>query len=114
MSLLPSILFRPLSSVLTSPSSRSRSFWRWSDVGYRAAYPNKKPHLKHRRHYVPVTTFGVQKQTRLRCVDNSKIGREAMAEGKPPRIIHVYSDKHYGVGGHGHTYGYHVIASQAS
>merc|ERR1712117_374451 len=30
----------------------------------------------------------------LRCVDNSKIGREAMAEGRPPYIINVYSPKH--------------------
>ncbi|XP_026478821.1 39S ribosomal protein L14, mitochondrial [Ctenocephalides felis] len=33
----------------------------------------------------------VQKLTRLRVVDNSEIGKRAMAEGKPPRIIHVYS-----------------------
>jgi len=37
-------------------------------------------------------TSGVQRQTRLRVVDNSKIGREAMARGKPPKVIGVYSD----------------------
>ena len=32
----------------------------------------------------------VQKQTRLRVVDNSKLGREAMTEGKQVKCIHVY------------------------
>ncbi|KAJ8888294.1 hypothetical protein PR048_007781 [Dryococelus australis] len=31
------------------------------------------------------------KLTRLRVVDNSEIGKQAMAEGKPPRCIHVYN-----------------------
>ena len=38
----------------------------------------------------------IQKETRLRVVDNSKIGREAMSEGKPPYCIQVYSKKKYG------------------
>nr|XP_033330427.1 39S ribosomal protein L14, mitochondrial [Megalopta genalis] len=29
--------------------------------------------------------------TRLRVVDNSEIGKQAMMEGKPPRCIHVYN-----------------------
>ncbi|XP_018331604.1 39S ribosomal protein L14, mitochondrial [Agrilus planipennis] len=33
----------------------------------------------------------IQKQTRLRVVDNSELGKRAMAEGKPPRCIHVYN-----------------------
>ncbi|KAG5889555.1 hypothetical protein JTB14_018540 [Gonioctena quinquepunctata] len=33
----------------------------------------------------------IQKLTRLRVVDNSPIGKQAMAEGKPPRCIHVYN-----------------------
>jgi len=33
----------------------------------------------------------LQKMTRVRCVDNCSIGKEAMAEGKPPKIIHVYN-----------------------
>lgn len=33
----------------------------------------------------------IQKQTRLRVVDNSEIGKQAMAEGKPPKCIHVYN-----------------------
>ena len=37
---------------------------------------------------------GLQKTSKLRVVDNSKIGREAMAAGKPPKIIQVYSDYH--------------------
>ncbi|XP_006607966.1 39S ribosomal protein L14, mitochondrial [Apis dorsata] len=36
------------------------------------------------------------KLTRLRVVDNSEIGKQAMMEGKPPRCIHVYNKK--GVG----------------
>lgn len=35
----------------------------------------------------------VQLLTRLRCVDNSKIGKQAMLEGRPPKIIHVYTNK---------------------
>jgi large subunit ribosomal protein L14 len=35
----------------------------------------------------------VQLLTRLRCVDNSKIGKQAMLEGRPPKIIHIYSKK---------------------
>ncbi|XP_063230761.1 large ribosomal subunit protein uL14m [Bacillus rossius redtenbacheri] len=33
----------------------------------------------------------VIKLTRLRVVDNSEIGKQAMAEGKPPRCIHIYN-----------------------
>lgn len=33
----------------------------------------------------------IQKMTRLRVVDNSEIGKRAMAEGKPPKCIHVYN-----------------------
>ncbi|CAG9832297.1 unnamed protein product [Diabrotica balteata] len=33
----------------------------------------------------------IQKMTRLRVVDNSEIGKQAMAEGKPPKCIHVYN-----------------------
>ncbi|CAH0560017.1 unnamed protein product [Brassicogethes aeneus] len=35
--------------------------------------------------------YEIQKLTRLRVVDNSEIGKQAMAEGKPPRCIHVYN-----------------------
>lgn len=37
------------------------------------------------------TCYEIQKLTRLRVVDNSEIGKQAMAEGKPPRCIHVYN-----------------------
>ncbi|CAG9762984.1 unnamed protein product [Ceutorhynchus assimilis] len=33
----------------------------------------------------------IQKMTRLRVVDNSTLGKQAMAEGKPPKCIHVYN-----------------------
>ena len=32
----------------------------------------------------------LQKLARLRVVDNSPLGKQAMAEGKPPKIIHVW------------------------
>jgi hypothetical protein len=35
----------------------------------------------------------LRKLARVRCVDNSAIGKQAMAEGKPPKIIHVYNKK---------------------
>ncbi|GFY58129.1 39S ribosomal protein L14, mitochondrial [Trichonephila inaurata madagascariensis] len=31
------------------------------------------------------------KLTRLRVVDNSNLGKQAMLDGKPPRCIHVYN-----------------------
>ncbi|CAL8070309.1 unnamed protein product [Orchesella dallaii] len=34
--------------------------------------------------------------SRVRCVDNSAIGKQAMAEGKPPKVIHVYNKKKVG------------------
>lgn len=33
----------------------------------------------------------LQKQSRLRVVDNSALGRQAMMDGKPPKVIHVYN-----------------------
>lgn len=33
----------------------------------------------------------IRKLCRLRVVDNCDIGKRAMAEGKPPRVIHVYN-----------------------
>ncbi|XP_069679523.1 large ribosomal subunit protein uL14m [Periplaneta americana] len=36
------------------------------------------------------------KLTRLRVVDNSEIGKRAMAEGKPPKCIHIYNKKGIG------------------
>ncbi|XP_034942878.1 39S ribosomal protein L14, mitochondrial [Chelonus insularis] len=38
----------------------------------------------------------IRKLTRLRVVDNSEIGKQAMLEGKPPKCIHIYNKK--GVG----------------
>ncbi|KAA0203373.1 hypothetical protein HAZT_HAZT011458 [Hyalella azteca] len=37
--------------------------------------------------------------TRVRVVDNSEIGKAAMLDGKPPKIIHIYSKIKYGVTG---------------
>ncbi|KAH7940172.1 39S ribosomal protein L14, mitochondrial [Rhipicephalus sanguineus] len=33
----------------------------------------------------------LQKRSRLRVVDNSALGRQAMMDGKPPKIIQVYN-----------------------
>lgn len=49
-----------------------------------------------RRFSTSAATNHIMKLTRLRVVDNSTIGKQAMAEGKPPRCIHVYNKK--GVG----------------
>ncbi|XP_037935837.1 39S ribosomal protein L14, mitochondrial [Teleopsis dalmanni] len=38
----------------------------------------------------------IRKLARLRVVDNSEIGKRAMAEGRPPRCIHVYNKKSVG------------------
>ena len=57
-------------AVLTC-ASRNRSTWRWSDVTWNAAHPNKKHHLSHRKHWFPVHTYGVQRESYLRCVDVS-------------------------------------------
>ncbi|EFN76515.1 39S ribosomal protein L14, mitochondrial isoform X2 [Harpegnathos saltator] len=37
------------------------------------------------------------KLSRLRVVDNSEIGKQAMLEGRPPRCIHVYNKKGIGL-----------------
>ena len=49
------------------------------------------------RHAAPLSTSAprceIRKLARLRVVDNSPIGKEAMAEGRPPRVIHVYNKR---------------------
>ena len=35
----------------------------------------------------------IRKLTRLRCVDNSPIGKQAMAEGNKIKVIHIYNKK---------------------
>ncbi|KAI4462991.1 39s ribosomal protein l14 mitochondrial [Holotrichia oblita] len=39
--------------------------------------------------------------SQLRVVDNSELGKRAMAEGKPPKVIHVYNKT--GIGRMGDT-----------
>ena len=98
MSLLnPRLLFNKVQNLSLIP----RAFvavWRYPDYGEAgAAWPHKKKayhHHKHHRHMVPPHTFGIQKLTRLRVVDNSTIGMEAMALGRPPKVIQVYSARH--------------------
>ena len=86
-------------SAFCSPLSpyfgvRMGSTFRDPALPWQTAWPNYKYHYTHRKHYNPPHTYGVNKESRMRVVDNSKIGREAMAEGKPPKIIHVYSHYH--------------------
>ncbi|KAH8419894.1 hypothetical protein KR009_003641 [Drosophila setifemur] len=39
----------------------------------------------------------IRKLARLRVVDNSELGKKAMAEGRPPRCIHVYNKRGVGL-----------------
>ncbi|KRT82439.1 hypothetical protein AMK59_3158, partial [Oryctes borbonicus] len=48
-------------------------------------------YLLSRNIHVSATCNEIQKMTRLRVVDNSEIGKRAMVEGKPPKVIHVYN-----------------------
>lgn len=48
------------------------------------------PALRQSFHTSPIS-HRLQKLTRLRVVDNSELGKQAMMEGKPPKIIHVYN-----------------------
>ena len=78
---------------------RFGSTWRYANelnVHYRGVYPDRIKHYTHQKHYksIKVHTYGVQKQSKLRAVCNAQIGREAMAEGRPPKIIQVYSNVH--------------------
>ena len=60
-------------------------------------WPNYKPNLthhKHRRHMVRPFNEGIQKLTRMRVVDDSRIGQEAMSLGRPPKVIQVYNKRH--------------------
>lgn len=57
--------------------------------------------LPYRNIHTTRQCFEIQKLTKLRVVDNSEIGKRAMAEGKPPKCIHVYNRK--GIGMIGNT-----------
>jgi len=88
---------KTVASIVPAPIASTSMTVRWGSsfrdtIGWKSAWPNYQKHLTHRKHYIPPHTYGVQRQTRLRVVDNSKIGREAMARGKPPKVIGVYSD----------------------
>ena len=87
-------LLSSVPAATTVAAVRSSSTWRDNDVLWTMAWPNYKKHVTHRKHYRPPFIYGVHHRTRMRVVCNSRIGREAMAEGKPPRIIHVYTDYH--------------------
>merc|ERR1712059_84343 len=85
----------------TSPyvsSSYAGSSWRLPmyQGNWAAVWPHYTEHLTHRRHRQGICahTYGLQKQSLMNVVDNSALGRQAMAEGRPPKIIHVYSKRH--------------------
>ena len=73
------------------------SMWRYTDWAPDACWPNYKPsldHHKHRRHKPKPFSEGIMKQTKMRVVDDSKIGQEAINMGRPPMVIQVYSLRH--------------------
>ena len=86
------ILLREIQNLSLVPRVYG-SMWRYPDSGPKiAVWPNSKHeinHHKHGRHRLGPFGYGIQKQTRLRVVDNSKIGMEAMELGRPPKVIHV-------------------------
>ncbi|KAH8008760.1 hypothetical protein HPB51_003593 [Rhipicephalus microplus] len=47
--------------------------------------------IQHRAFSKSAVVHHLQKQSRLRVVDNSALGRQAMMDGKPPKIIQVYN-----------------------
>ena len=79
-------------------TSKAGSIWRLPQYDKRPQmvwpnYTKSYTHNKHRRNQAWYT-WGLQKQSKCNVVDNSALGRQAMAEGKPPMIFHVYSRKH--------------------
>lgn len=52
--------------------------------------------INHLLHTSPVCNE-IRKLARLRVVDNSELGKRAMAEGRPPRCIHVYNKRGIGL-----------------
>ncbi|XP_066154256.1 large ribosomal subunit protein uL14m [Euwallacea fornicatus] len=65
---------------------------------HKSANLQKVVHCHFNFHFHTSTTFHeIQKMTKLRVVDNSPIGKQAMAEGKPPKCIHVYNKKGIGM-----------------
>ena len=104
MSLLQSMLHNCQQNLLRGNSifnvvpKAFESIWRYPDYGtHMATWPNYKPHLshhKHKRRTVKPFSEGIFKQTRVRVVDNSKIGMEAMSIGRAPKVVQVYSPRH--------------------
>ncbi|XP_040577756.1 large ribosomal subunit protein uL14m [Lepeophtheirus salmonis] len=76
--------------------SRQGSSWRFPDVPPCVAFPNYKPSLVHHRHrkFSPISVYGIQSGSRLRVIDDSELGRKAMAERKPPKVIQVQAAFH--------------------
>ncbi|XP_063696655.1 large ribosomal subunit protein uL14m [Culicoides brevitarsis] len=53
--------------------------------------------IQQKNFHTTTSLMEIRKLSRLRVVDNSEIGRQAMTEGKPPRVIHVYNKKSVGM-----------------
>lgn len=58
---------------------------------------NVGPVVSSQSFHTTVPSMEIRKLARLRVVDNSEIGKQAMTEGRPPRVIHVYNKKHVGM-----------------
>ncbi|XP_055911095.1 39S ribosomal protein L14, mitochondrial [Eupeodes corollae] len=66
------------------------SFKNLFDITLTSLTQSSKIHLSSR-------CYEIRKLARLRVVDNSEVGKRAMAEGKPPRCIHVYNKRGVGL-----------------
>ncbi|XP_014259423.1 39S ribosomal protein L14, mitochondrial [Cimex lectularius] len=55
--------------------------------------------VQNRQFHVSAPARHIIKMSRLRVVDNSEIGKKAMVEGKPPKVIHVYTKTSVGTVG---------------
>ncbi|XP_023332516.1 39S ribosomal protein L14, mitochondrial [Eurytemora carolleeae] len=76
--------------------SVNEKMWRLPFFPPAAVWPNYKDNYTHRRHRTNIfyNTYGVQKQSTMKCVDNSALSRQSQAMGRPAMIIQVYSEKH--------------------
>eukprot|EP00088_Acartia_fossae_P017294 TRINITY_DN1979_c0_g1_i1.p1 TRINITY_DN1979_c0_g1~~TRINITY_DN1979_c0_g1_i1.p1 ORF type:complete len:200 (-),score=32.17 TRINITY_DN1979_c0_g1_i1:145-744(-) len=80
----------------SSSTTLAEKYWRLPNINAATAWPNYKDEYVHRRHRISNYrhTWGVQKTTKMKVVDNSALGRQAEAIGRPPKVIHVYAEKH--------------------
>nr|ALS04326.1 mitochondrial 39S ribosomal protein L14 [Acartia pacifica] len=95
----PARSFSVSSAVTNSINNGFGKFWRIEGLNSpNSVWPNYLPHLTHRKHRRSICphTWGVQKVSQMKIVDNSNLGRQATALERPAYIIQVYSKKHRG------------------